>query len=155
MDEIEKIISLWIGRITQPRQELGNYSICPFAKKIPILVKTSKLSADLFTNLTDEITIFCEVTPTSTFKEIDDLCEHLNRKYKSHIFLPDHPERKTYIKNIETGNGKYPLIIAQTKTELFNSRKKLSKTNYYTYWDSEYLEEIFNYGNLDRVGQTN
>jgi len=44
------------------------------------------------------------------------------------------------------------LIIAQTKKELLSARERLSKTDYYSYWDKEYLEEIFNYGDMDRVG---
>lgn len=154
MDIIEKELGLWLGRITQPRSELGNFSICPFAKKLPTIVKTSKINLDLFENLSKEITIYCEITPLSTFEELHNICLTLNEKYQSHIFLPDHPNKETKIQGIKTGNGTFPLIISQSKTELISARNKLSKTDYYSYWNKEFLEEIFNYGDLDRMGQT-
>jgi len=155
MDDIDKAMSLWIGRISQPQESLGGNSVCPFAKKLPPIVKTSKLNSKLFENLSDELTIFCETKISSSFSELEKLCMKLSKKYPSHIFLPDHPYRKTYIKDVETGNKCYPLIVAQTKPELESARNSLSKTDYYSYWDKKYLEEIFGYGNLDRMGQTN
>ena len=106
----------------------------------------------MFDNLSDEITIYCEASVNSTFDQINELCHALQQKHSTHIFLPDHPDRPTYIKGVKTGNGHVPLIIAQTKTELLSARERLSKTEYYSYWDKEYLQEIFNYGDLDRVG---
>ena len=151
-ENIEKQLGIWLEHITKPRSEIGNYSICPFAKDLPPVITANKLEAQLFENLSDEITIYCEAEINSTFDEIDQLCKKLNKKYTTHIFLPDHPHRETFIKGVKTGNGYVPLIIAQTKKELLSARERLSKTDYYSYWDKEYLEEIFNYGDLDRVG---
>jgi hypothetical protein len=50
------------------------------------------------------------------------------------------------VKGLETGNGHLPVIIVQTKKELRTARGLLEKTNYYDYWDEEYLEEIKSYG---------
>ena len=151
-ENIEQKLGIWLEHITKPRTEIGNYSICPFAKELPPVIVTDKLEQTQFENLTDEITIYCEAKISSTFDEIDELCKQLNKKYTTHIFLPDHPHRETFIKEVKTGNGYVPLIIAQTKKELLSARERLSKTEYYSYWDKEYLQEIFNYGDMDRVG---
>ena len=151
-ENIEKQLALWLSHITKPRPELGNHSVCPFVKELPTVVTNKKLAVDQFNKLSDEITIYCEEETTSTFEELNDICEILNKKYTTHIFLPDHPHRETYIQGIKTGNGHVPLILAQTKKELLSARERLSKTNYYSYWDKEYLQEIFNYGDMDRVG---
>jgi len=155
MDSVEKAISLWIGRITQSQEKLGGHSVCPFAKKLPTVIKTSKIDKSLFTTLSNNLTIFCETTINSSFNDLQDLCNELNNEYPNHTFLPDHPYRKTFLNGIETGNGCYPLILVQPKIELQRARNKLSKTDYYSYWDKEYLEEIFSYDNMDRMGQTN
>lgn len=149
---IEKELGLWLERITKPQAELGKHSICPFARALPPVIVAEKLHIDMFENLSDEITIYCEHSVVSTFDELEELCTTLNNKHSTHIFLPDHPHRETFIKGIKTGNGYVPLVIAQTKEELLSARNRLSSTNYYSYWDKEYLEEIFNYGNMDRVG---
>ena len=151
-ENIERRLGIWLEHITKPQSEIGNYSICPFVKKMPPVITADKLDIEQFENLSDEVTIYCETEVNSTFTEIDELCKALNNKYTTHIFLPDHPHRETFIKGVKTGNGYVPLIIAQTKKELLSARERLSKTDYYSYWDKEYLEEIFNYGDMDRVG---
>ena len=151
-ENIENKLGIWLEHITKPRSEIGNYSICPFAKTLPPVISVDKLDVDKFNNLSEEITIYCESEVNSTFAEIDDLCKELNKKHTTHIFLPDHPHRETFIKGVKTSNGYVPLIIAQTKKELVSARERLSKTDYYSYWDKEYLQEIFDYGDLDRVG---
>ena len=61
------------------------------------------------------------------------------------IFLPDHPEHKTYINGVQTNNKFYPCILVQNKKELEEARAKLKTTKYYSYWDSKYLKEIMDY----------
>ena len=41
-----------------------------------------------------------------------------------------------------TGNGKYNLVFVNKRKEILEARKKLAKTNYYDYWDENYLEEV-------------
>ena len=139
------VILGWLKHVRQPRKELGGKSICPFAV-LPRIVEVNLLDESCFDNLSDEITIYVEKTIDSTFEELNLVVEKLNKLYPNHIFLPDHPHRKTYIQGIETGNGHLPLIISQTKKELTEAREKISKTDYYDYWDKEYLTEIKNYG---------
>jgi len=142
----QTVILEWLKHVRQPRKELGGKSICPFAV-VPRIVEVDSLDESCFEDLSDNITIYVERTVDSTFEELDCVAKKLNELYPTHIFLPDHPHKKNYIQGIETGNGHLPLIIAQTRKELTEARDKIAKTDYYDYWDKEYLTEIKSYGN--------
>jgi hypothetical protein len=140
------VILNWLKHVRQPRKELGGKSICPFAV-VPEIVVVESLDESCFENLSDKITIYVEQTIDSTFEELNAVSKKLGELHPTHIFLPDHPHKKNYIQGIETGNGHLPLIIAQTRKELTEARTLISKTDYYDYWDEEYLTEIKSYGN--------
>ena len=154
-DPVEYNLSQWLMRIRQPRNRLNNRPICPFAKTLPNIIKTNRLEEDIFKLCTSTLTIVCEIDGDSTPSDLELLCDKLHSLHNNYYFLPDHPDKKTYIQGIETGNGHYPLILVQTKSELDAARSKLSKTDYYSYWDQDYLKETLAYGDMDRVGQTN
>ena len=71
-----------------------------------------------------------------------DAVDDYNRNYSDFKFIADHQKKKTYIQGIQTSNGKYNLVLCQPKNELTEARKKLSKTDYYKYWDKSYLKEV-------------
>ena len=142
----QTVILNWLKHVRQPRKELGGKSICPFAV-VPRIVVVDTLDESCFENLSDDITIYVENKIDSTFEELNRVARKLNDLHPTHIFLPDHPHKKNYIQGIETGNGHLPLIIAQTRKELTEARDLISKTDYYDYWDKDYLTEIKSYGN--------
>ena len=72
------------------------------------------------------------------YESVDDY----NRKYPNYKFIADHGKTNTYIQGIQTNNGKYNLVLCQSRNELTEAREKLAKTNYYDYWDKNYLEEV-------------
>lgn len=137
----QSVVDNWLSRITKNNPNIGGHRICPFART-PNLVTVNKLSVDKFVNLTNQITVFMEDGIRSTYEELVNLCAELKTLNPEFIFLPDHPHKKSYINGQETGNGVFPCILVQTETELTTARAKLEKTNYYSFWDKEYLEEI-------------
>ena len=104
----------WIKRLVMPYEELGGNRVCPYAHFA-------------------SITMVCP-----THKKH---CERLTEQYPDMIFLPD-SEKETYINGVQTNNGKYKLILCQSKEKLLDARKQLAKTDYYTFWQPEYYEEI-------------
>ena len=74
-------------------------------------------------------------------EELSEHCERLAELYPDMIFLPD-STRETFINGVQTNNGKYNLILCQSKKKLLDARRQLAKTDYYTFWDPEYLREI-------------
>jgi S-adenosylmethionine/arginine decarboxylase-like enzyme len=137
----EYVVKKWVARISEKNSNLGGHRICPFAK-MPRVIAVDKLSVDKFIGIDNEITIYMENGIFSTYEELEEICRNLKSLNPNHIFLPDHPHKPNHINNVETGNGVFPCIIVQTKKELQSARSNLEKTNYYSYWDKSYLEEI-------------
>lgn len=137
----KQVIERWISRISIKHEDLGGHSICPFAK-LPEIRVVERLSIGEFSSIGDRVVVYVENGLYSSYEDLENLCRILKSLNPNYVFLPDHPQKKTYIKEHETGNGVFPCIIVQPKVELDSARSALSKTNYYDHWDSEYLDEI-------------
>ena len=139
-EERNKYILHWISQISKIRPELGNFSICPYASGANFCVQEQKLSQivpnsdfDVIINIVED-----DIDANSLYETVDDY----NRNYPNYKFIADHGKTKTYIQEIQTNNGKYNLVLCQPRKDLTEARKKLAKTNYYEYWDKNYLKEV-------------
>lgn len=147
-EQYQQIIQDWIVRISANQKSLDNHSVCPYAKsaKKIIVEPTEKIqSANIFP-VDYDIKIFVMNQDLSS-RELNDICQNLNRQYIDIICLPDHKNANTYINDIPTGNGKLNLILCQSRTKLRSARVRLANTTYYHYWPAEYLREILEFGN--------
>ena len=140
-DSPNQVVERWVSRISAKHTDLGGNRICPFAK-MPTVVSVEKLCLEEFIGITDQLTIYMENGVRSSYIELEELCRTLKSLNPNFVFLPDHPHKSNYINGHETGNGVFPCIIVQTKHELDSARSALEKTNYYQYWDKDYLAEI-------------
>lgn len=136
-----RVVEKWVARITEKHKVLGGNRICPFAK-MPRVIAVDKLSMDKFIGIENEITVYMENGIHSSYEDLEKLCRQLKSLNPNFVFLPDHPHKSNYINGHETGNGVFPCVIVQTKQELDTARSALSKTDYYQYWDKDYLAEI-------------
>ena len=139
-DEKSKHILNWIREISKIRPELGNFAICPYASGANFSIQEQKLHQivpnsdfDVIIHIVEE-----DIDSNSLYNAVDDY----NRKHPDYKFIADHGKTSTYIQGIQTNNGKYNLVLCQPRQELTEARKKLAKTNYYDYWDKNYLEEV-------------
>ena len=139
-DEKSKYILHWIKEISKIRPELGNFAICPYASGAKFSIQEQNLSQimpnsdfDVIINIVEE-----NIDSNSLYDAVDDY----NRNYPDFKFIADHGKTNTYIQGIQTNNGKYNLVLCQPRKELTEARIKLAKTNYYDYWDKNYLEEV-------------
>ena len=139
-DEKSKYILRWIQEISKIRPELGNFSICPYASGANFSIQEQKLSQimpnsnfDVIINIVED-----DIDANFLYESVDDY----NRNYPDYKFIADHGKTSTYIQGIQTNNGKYNLVLCQSRNELTEAREKLAKTNYYDYWDKNYLEEV-------------
>lgn len=137
----EQVVKKWVNKISKKYTELGGNKICPFAK-MPRVISVDKLSIEKFSGIDEQITVYMENGICSSYEDLDELCRTLKSLNPNFIFLPDHPHKPNYINGQETGNGVFPCIIVQTKQELNSAREALEKTDYYQYWDKNYLSEI-------------
>ena len=137
-----KEIFNWVKSISEPKKELGGHSICPFAK-IASRFKIVQPQKEIIPPKDRDFDVIVYTLPDSiTLSDINILCSQLNEKYSDLIFLPDHKDRITYINGVQTNNGNYNIILCQPKQKLKDARAALKKTDYYTYWDVDYLKEI-------------
>jgi S-adenosylmethionine/arginine decarboxylase-like enzyme len=140
-DSPTQVVDRWVSRITKKHDELGGNRICPFAKT-PTVISVEKLCPAEFVGITDQLTIYMENSVRSSYEELEELCRTLKSLNPNFVFLPDHPHKTNFINGLETGNGVFPCIIVQTTQELDSARVALEKTDYYQYWDKDYLAEI-------------
>ena len=139
-DEKSKYILRWIQEISKIRPELGNFSICPYASGANFSVQEQKLSQITPNDDFDVIIYVVEDSLDAQF--LYDTVDDYNQNYPDYKFISDHGKTKTYIQGIQTSNGKYNLVLCQLRKELTEARKKLAKTNYYDYWEKNYLKEV-------------
>lgn len=140
-DSPTQVVERWVSRISKNHPDLGGNRICPFAK-MPTVVSVEKLCLSEFIGIADQLTVYMENGVRSSYIELEDLCRTLKSLNPTFVFLPDHPHKPNYINGHETGNGVFPCIIVQTKQELNLARTALEKTDYYQYWNKDYLTEI-------------
>lgn len=139
-DEVRSHIEEWIKHLTSKQILLGGFSICPFAKGSPYgLVETDgsnisppSVEFDLI------IYLLPDYLDSNAMHKISN---RYNNLFPELIFLPD-GKRYTEINGVQTNNDRYNLILCQYRYNLELARKKLSETNYYSFWDKEYLKEI-------------
>lgn len=135
------MIKEWISRITQPRSELGGFSVCPYAKGAEYeIIETNGSNID--PPPWDFELIIYKLPNDYSEQEVVDIANEYNKIFPDMVFLPDPKDRETFINGVQTNNGKYNLILCQWRDNLQKSREKLAGTSYYTYWSEEYLNEI-------------
>jgi RNA recognition motif-containing protein len=134
-------LKFWIDRLIQPRNELGGFSVCPYAKGINYeIVETDGSNID--PPPWDFELIIYKLPDKYSEDEIIEIAREYSKIYPSLIFLPDPKDRYTEINGIQTNNGKFNLILCQYRDNLDKARNRLKNTNYYSFWDPKYLDEI-------------
>ena len=154
---MEKDLKEWIDRLSTFHSELDGFNICPFARKAQendgILIgyigyeSIDYISRFIESSSDYEIILFYNLEKNLTDSDLIDIITSLQKNYPSLIFLKDHPDNPGMINGVETGNKKYPIILAQPKDGLIKARNKLKKSKYYDKWTDEYKNEIWGYGN--------
>jgi hypothetical protein len=143
MSEKERYILDWIQKVSKKRPELHNFAICPFASTSTY--KIIECNAEEIYPIDGYNVIIYIIEDEFDLSEVQKWVDYHNSKHSEWRFFEDCKSYDTFIKDIQTNNGKYNLIIGQPKQELRNFREKLAKTDYYNLWDAEYLKEILEY----------
>lgn len=145
-DHIER----WIVQVSRIRGELNGFSVCPYAKQ----AKYKILEVDIENLMVEDgydVIIFV-VDINLSLENIQKWCKIYNQKYPEWKFFEDCASYDTFINGIQTNNGKYNLILAQSREKLKKYREIMTKTNYYKMWEDEYLQKILeeDYNLLDK-----
>lgn len=134
----------WVDHLMEPREQLDGFAACPYAKTIKhefeiIETPIQDISVE---NFDFELCVFV-VEQHLPMSSLRDWAKMLDDRYPELVFLPDSYKHATYINGIRTNNEWYNLLLCQNKEKLFNARIALMKSKYYSFWDKEYLDEIF------------
>jgi hypothetical protein len=140
MTDKEVYIQEWIAEVSKEHEQLGGYSVCPYASKSRSLIVETPID-DIVPEPGHDVIIFI-VESFWRLDRVQKWVEYYNEKFYYYSFFEDCASKETFINGIQTNNQKYNLILCQSKKKLSNIRKELSKTEYYNYWSEEYLKEI-------------
>lgn len=138
--EKEIYILEWIKKVSQIREELNGFAICPFAANSKF--KIIECSVEDIKPIEGYQVIIFVVEDYFDLDTVQFWVEYYNSKYSRWKFFEDCGAYDTYINGVRTNNGKYNLILAQPTSELRKFRESLAKTSYYDMWDNDYLKEI-------------
>jgi hypothetical protein len=140
MTEKEAYIHKWIQEVSKSRPELGGFAVCPYASSSKTLIIETTID-DIVPQSGYDVIIFI-IEDFWRPDQVQKWVSHYNEKFPYYKFFEDLSSRDTFISGIKTNNEKYNLILCQSKAKLSKIRKKLAKTEYYSFWTEEYLEEI-------------
>lgn len=140
MNEIEGHIKDWINKISEIRPELGNFAVCPFSSTATYQIIKAPID-DIMPIEGSDIVIFV-VEDYLDANAIQMWCEIYNTIYPEYIFLEDCGNYHTFVNSVQTNNGKYNLIMSQTKAKLRQHREILAKSGYYEHWNDAMMQEI-------------
>jgi hypothetical protein len=140
MNEKEAYIHEWITEVSKKRPELGQFAVCPYASSSKTLIVETTIDGIAPQSGYDVIIFIIEDfwRPDQVVKWV----ENYNKKYPHYKFFEDLSSKDTFVGGIKTNNEKFNLILCQSKKKLSAIRKKLSETEYYSYWTEDYLKEI-------------
>jgi hypothetical protein len=140
MTEKEAYIHKWIKEVSKTRVELGGFAVCPYASSSKTLIVETNID-DIVPEPGHDVIIFI-IEDFWRPDQVQKWVKFYNEKFPYYKFFEDLSSRDTFIGGIRTNNEKFNLILCQSKIKLSKIRKQLAKTDYYSFWTEQYLEEI-------------
>ncbi len=139
--QVIKELEQWIDDVSKKNPLIGGFSICPFASKFTYKIVFSPIND--IEPLKDEFGVVIFVVEDDLDPEFVRIrCKELSETYSKYSFFDDCRDEPSFINGIQTNNGKYNLVLYQNRQLLRKMRENLAKTDYYSYWDSNYLRHI-------------
>lgn len=141
-------LKTWRNYVSQPRRELGGLPICPFSMSENIDFEIIKSDEELLIQVLrkekegDNLFMLVDKNKKLTSESAESLANFYNSISDQYSYFVDDYSNPQYMNGVNTGNGKYIIIIAQKNDILNAARNKLKKTNYYSFLDKEYLKKI-------------
>lgn len=152
-------IHKWVDTLIIPRLELNNLPICPYAKQALNIYYLEKCS---YEDIHDKISkcdinkhkvciFYFEEYHTYEISSLEQKTLELNTIFNSKdiIILDNEPRVPFYINNLKTTFDDCYLWLAQSLSDLnIKSFELNKKTNYYSFWTNQQLDEVVNWRNI-------
>jgi hypothetical protein len=147
-------LNKWMAFIQMPRTELGGFAICPYAKQA-IMQKSYDIQYTNVNGVTDILDNIDITKNDVTILVINDYINYdmeylvdytmeLNQKYKMRdiVILDNDPRSPMYINGVVSTFEHAYLWIIQSLDDLTSKSQQLSKTNYYSFWTQQQIDEV-------------
>jgi hypothetical protein len=160
--ELQKDVENWIYDFVSVYNEQLETIPCPFAKQAvarnQIVYKIAESVSDLDNICTmykdpalwetkEVLVIGIEPQLIGAMTLVDEV-DRLNKEVlipAGLIALEDHPDREEIISELKMNQGKWALILIQSKEKLNAASKILEKQGYYNKWSKNQLDEVVNW----------
>jgi hypothetical protein len=133
MSEKEAYIHEWIREVSKQNLELDGFAVCPYASSSKTLIVETPID-DIVPEPGHDVIVFI-VEDFWASHQIKNWVNLYNEKFQYYSFFEDLVINRTNYQ-------KFNLILCQSKQKLSKIRKKLEKSESYTYWKEDYLKEI-------------
>lgn len=143
--------------IQLPRTELGGFPVCPYAKQA-VLQNSYEISTIGFGDIHDAVGSVDVVKNSVTIfvvrdydqydiEYLSDFTVNLNAQYKSRdmVILDNDPRVPFSVNGVVTSFEHSYLWLIQSLSDLNKKSSDLHKTNYYSYWTQDQLDEVVNW----------
>ena len=141
---LHTFITKWIDKVSLIQKDLNGHAVCPFAKTAQFEIKELDDPLNFIPDSFQDIELRFYVLPSKfTIKQVEEFSVKNNKLYPNLIFIPDPKNKSTFIKNVQTNNGKYNLVFCQPREKMIKARRYLKKIGYYSNWTEEQLKNIF------------
>lgn len=153
-----KDVLRWIKEFVEvPHPVFADLPPCPYARqarlrgKVEFVELLSDQSDSHIHDLIDkfdtdkkDVLIIIADPERWTGRQTKQLGVKLNSIYKKRdlVIMEDHPDIVEKVKNIKLNNGKYILLLVQSRTKLKKFEDKLRQTEYYKNWSKSHLESV-------------
>jgi hypothetical protein len=148
MEKMLEDLKTWQKYVSESRKELDGFPICPFAMteniNFEIISSEKTLLIQILKKEKEGVNLFMFIDKNKILTSLlaERLVEFYNSISDEYSYFVDDYSNPQYMNEVNTGNGKYIIIIAQKNNILNAARNKLKKTNYYDFLDKEYLKKI-------------
>jgi hypothetical protein len=147
----------WILSLTHNHESLSNLPICPYAKQAYInkryhIADAEYNTIDLDIQHVDLIKYQVIIFKFKDYQSYDietlrQKTNDLNNKFNKNdiVVLDNDPRDPFFINDIKTTYDECYLWLIQSLSDLNNKSKELEKTNYYSHWTKDQLDDVVNW----------
>lgn len=158
---LQKKLEKWINNLMIPQDNLGGLPICPFAKKGMVndevqiiefgykaiweICQEGKPIIKKWKNNENKKLLLFVIPLKFDYSHLNVTAKILMNYFPDLAILVGHPEKPTIINGITTTFPYAGILFIQHKDYLGSATESLKKTNYYSFWTKQQLDDILNW----------
>ncbi len=143
-------VNNWIDQVGKKRTELNGLEICPYALSNRSKIIIAELPYPDIFRIVDDFTmiIFVDVL-YRTHETLKNYSRALRKINSEIIIVIDHVDHPTYVRGVQTNNGKRNTIIFQPKLQASKGRPFMEENGWYGLWSEQDLKRLYAARNIE------